>query len=46
MTSALPLTRLVPIIARAVAVLGDQQKVTHWMTTPLAPFDNRPPWNC
>lgn len=27
--------RLVPVIAHAVAVFGDEQKATHWMTTPL-----------
>jgi putative toxin-antitoxin system antitoxin component (TIGR02293 family) len=43
MTSALPLTRLVPVIAHAVAVFGDEQKATHWLTTPLALFDNHPP---
>ena len=43
MTSALPLSRLVPVIAHAVAVFGDEQKATHWLSTPLALFDNRPP---
>ncbi|HXM43453.1 MAG: MbcA/ParS/Xre antitoxin family protein [Bryobacteraceae bacterium] len=43
MTSALPLARLVPIVAHAVAVFGDEQKATHWLTTPLALFDNQPP---
>ena len=43
MTSALPLTRLVTVIAHAVAVFGDEQKATHWLSTPLALFDNRAP---
>ena len=43
MTSALPLTRLVPVIAHAVAVFGDEQKTTHWLSTPLALFDNQTP---
>jgi putative toxin-antitoxin system antitoxin component (TIGR02293 family) len=43
MTSVLPLARLVPGIAHAVAVLGDEQKATHWLSSPLALFDNRTP---
>ena len=43
MTSALPLTRLVPVIAHAVAVFGDEQKATHWLSTPLALFGNHTP---
>ncbi len=43
MTSALPLTRLVPVIAHAVAVFGDEHKATHWLSTPLALFDNQTP---
>jgi putative toxin-antitoxin system antitoxin component (TIGR02293 family) len=43
MTSALPLTRLVPVIAHAVAVFGDEQKATHWLSTPLALFDSQTP---
>ncbi|MGA3073490.1 MAG: MbcA/ParS/Xre antitoxin family protein [Bryobacteraceae bacterium] len=43
MTSALPLTRLVPVIAHAVAVFDDEQKATHWLSTPLAVFDNQTP---
>jgi len=33
----------VPVIAHAVAVFGDEQKATHWLSTPLALFNNRPP---
>jgi putative toxin-antitoxin system antitoxin component (TIGR02293 family) len=43
MTSALPLARLVPVIAHAVAVFGDEQKATHWLSTPLALFDSQTP---
>jgi putative toxin-antitoxin system antitoxin component (TIGR02293 family) len=43
MTSALSLTRLVPVIAHAVAVFGDEQKATHWPSTPLGLFDNQAP---
>jgi len=43
MTSPLPVTRLVPVVAHAVAVFGDEQKATHWLSTPLPLFDNRPP---
>ena len=32
-----------PVIAHAVAVFGDEQKATHWLSTPLALFNNRPP---
>ena len=35
--------RLVPVIARAIAVFGDEQKATHWLNSPLALFDNRAP---
>jgi len=36
MMSALPLTRLVPVTAHAVAVFGDEAKATHWLSTRLA----------
>jgi putative toxin-antitoxin system antitoxin component (TIGR02293 family) len=35
--------RLVPVIAHAVAVFGDEQKATHWLSTPLAILENRTP---
>lgn len=35
--------RLVPVIAHAVAVFGDEQKATHWLATPLAVLENRAP---
>ena len=43
MTSPLPITRLVPVIAHAVGVFGDEQKATHWLSTPLALFEDRAP---
>jgi putative toxin-antitoxin system antitoxin component (TIGR02293 family) len=35
--------RLVPVIAHAVAVFGDEHKATHWLSTPLAVLGNRAP---
>jgi putative toxin-antitoxin system antitoxin component (TIGR02293 family) len=35
--------RLVPVIAHAVAVFGDEQKATHWLSTPLAILEDRTP---
>ena len=35
--------RLVPVIAHAVAVFGDEQNATHWLSTPLAILENRTP---
>ena len=32
-----------PVIAHAVAVFGDEQKATHWLSTPLALLGNRTP---
>ena len=43
MTSALPLSRLVPVIPHAAAVFRDEEKATHWLSTPLALFDNQSP---
>lgn len=39
----LPITRLIPVIAHAVAVFGDEHKATHWLSTPLALLDNHAP---
>ena len=39
----LPLTRIVPVIAHAVAVFGDEHKASHWLSTPLPHFGNRAP---
>jgi putative toxin-antitoxin system antitoxin component (TIGR02293 family) len=35
--------RLVPVIAHAVAVFGDEQKATHWLSSPLPIFEDRTP---
>jgi putative toxin-antitoxin system antitoxin component (TIGR02293 family) len=35
--------RLVPVIAHAVAVFGDEQKPAHWLSTPLAVLGNQTP---
>jgi putative toxin-antitoxin system antitoxin component (TIGR02293 family) len=44
MASALPdMSRLVPVIAHAIAVFGDEKKATHWLSTPLPFFDGRAP---
>lgn len=43
MTSRVTVAHLVPVIAHAVAVFGDEQKATHWLSTPLELFGNRPP---
>ena len=37
------ITRLVPVIAHAVAVFGDEHKASHWLSTPLALFENHTP---
>ena len=34
---------LVPVIAHAVAVFGDERKATHWLSTPLEILGNRTP---
>lgn len=43
MTSSNVVARLVPVIAHAVAVFGDEQKATHWLSTPLPILGNRTP---
>jgi len=35
--------RLVPVIAHAIAVFGDERKAAHWFDTPLPLFGNRTP---
>jgi putative toxin-antitoxin system antitoxin component (TIGR02293 family) len=44
-TSPIVVARLVPVIAHAVAVFGDEQKATHWLSTPLAILEHRTPTN-
>jgi putative toxin-antitoxin system antitoxin component (TIGR02293 family) len=43
MNSPTIVTRLVPVITHAVAVFGDEQKATHWLSTPLAVLGNQTP---
>jgi putative toxin-antitoxin system antitoxin component (TIGR02293 family) len=42
-TSPTIVTSLIPVIAHAVAVFGDEQKATDWLSTPLEIFGNRTP---
>jgi len=35
--------RIVPIVAHAVVVFGDEKKASHWLATPLALFGGRSP---
>jgi RNA polymerase sigma-70 factor, ECF subfamily len=35
--------RILPVVAHAVAVFGDENKASHWLATPLQLFDNRSP---
>jgi RNA polymerase sigma-70 factor (ECF subfamily) len=37
------ISRIVPTIAHAVAVFGDEKKASHWLSTPLPLFANRTP---
>lgn len=39
----LAIDRVVPAIARAIAVFGDEQKASHWLRTPLALLGQRSP---
>ena len=43
MTSPTNVASLVPVIAHAVAVFGDEQKATHWLSTPLEILGNHTP---
>jgi putative toxin-antitoxin system antitoxin component (TIGR02293 family) len=43
MASQLIVSRIVPVIAHAVAVFGDERKACHWLSTPLQFFDGRSP---
>lgn len=40
---SLPIARIIPVIAHAVAVFGDEHKASHWLSTPLALLENRAP---
>ena len=37
----LPIARIVPVVAHAVAVFGDEHKASHWLSTPLPLLENR-----
>ena len=37
------MTRIVPVIAHAVAVFGDEHKASHWLRTPLELLNNQSP---
>jgi putative toxin-antitoxin system antitoxin component (TIGR02293 family) len=37
------LVHIVPVIAHAVSVFGDEHKATHWLSTPLAILDHKTP---
>lgn len=41
--NAIQLERVIPIVAHAVAVFGDEQKASHWLDAPLALLGNRSP---
>ena len=43
MTPPSVVSRLVPVIAHAVAVFGDERKAKHWSSTPLVILGNRTP---
>ena len=42
-SSLADIDRIVPIVAHAAAVFGDEQKASHWLATPLALLGNRSP---
>ena len=42
-SSVFNISRIVPVVAHAVAVFGDEHKASHWLSTPLPLFDNRAP---
>jgi putative toxin-antitoxin system antitoxin component (TIGR02293 family) len=39
----LPIARIVPVVAHAVTVFGDEHKASHWLSTPLPLLENRAP---
>jgi len=40
---ALDVERIVPVVAHAVAVFGDEKKASHWLATPLPVLGDRSP---
>jgi putative toxin-antitoxin system antitoxin component (TIGR02293 family) len=43
MASQLIVSRIVPVVAHAVVVFGDEHKASHWLSTPLPLFEDRAP---
>ncbi len=41
--STLNVQRIIPVVAHAVAVFGDEHKAAHWLSTLLPFIDNRTP---
>jgi putative toxin-antitoxin system antitoxin component (TIGR02293 family) len=41
--SEIVVARMVPVIAHAVAVFGDEREAAHWLSTPLAILEDRAP---
>ena len=37
------ISRIMPTVAHAIAVFGDERKASHWLLTPLSLLDNRTP---
>ena len=42
-TTTLNVRRIVPVVAHAIAVFGDEHKAAHWLSTPLPLIGNRTP---
>ncbi len=41
--AAVYIDRVVPLVAHAIVVFGDEQKASHWLATPLPLLGNRSP---
>ena len=42
-SAVVDIERIVPVVAHALAVFGDEQKASHWLVTPLPILGNRSP---
>jgi putative toxin-antitoxin system antitoxin component (TIGR02293 family) len=42
-SSVLDVNRIIPVVAHAIAVFGDEHKASHWLSTPLPFFNNQRP---
>ena len=42
-SSTFDISRIVPVVAHAVAVFGDEHTASHWLSTPLPLFGDRAP---